>query len=576
MTVLIPDTPKDCPHGERLVFERIERDLIDASWVALHSLGLARHQQKLWGEIDFVLLTTSGIFVLEVKGGRVSCSSGRWVHELAGREPYFRTESPWAQAKTAMYALRNEVRRLAPGLEDLLFGFGVVMPHETFTTTTPETEPRVLLDKRYFHRSLQSYVENLRLFWEETYRERHGKAPRLPTTGEIRRLRQVLRPDIDASHSLGSYLNGLDAELIQLTNQQIKVSRRVASNQRTLVRGRAGTGKTVLAVERARQLSADGASVLYLCFNHLLARHVEEALATTEAGRRVRVSHIHAYYRSIIQQAGMSELLNAERDNPEDFYGTVFPRLFVDSALAIAPEAFDVLVVDEAQDILTPDHLDAFDLLLHGGLRRGRWHLFLDPLQDIFGRASEAALSRLTEAGFTSDELFENCRNTRNVATQTEIISGLEMAIEGAIPGPRCDCVFYADRGDLLMKLGQVVEELLAAGVRPKDIIVLSARRLENSLLANTQIVGGLSLRPLMDSTEGHQLAYSTIQAFKGLERQVVLAVDLEIENDDMAMLLYCGLSRARLILRPFLPDSSRKAYEDLAASFGRGLRQRG
>ena len=54
MAVLIPETPKDCPHGERIVFERLARDL-DDDWVVLHSLGLVKHQKKLWGEADFIL-----------------------------------------------------------------------------------------------------------------------------------------------------------------------------------------------------------------------------------------------------------------------------------------------------------------------------------------------------------------------------------------------------------------------------------------------------------------------------------------------------------------------------------------
>jgi len=36
----------------------------------LHSLGLTGHESKLWGEIDLVVLSTKGIFAIEVKAGR--------------------------------------------------------------------------------------------------------------------------------------------------------------------------------------------------------------------------------------------------------------------------------------------------------------------------------------------------------------------------------------------------------------------------------------------------------------------------------------------------------------------------
>ena len=572
MAVLIPDTPRNCGFGERQVFERIERDLDDDNWVVLHSLGLVHHDHKLWGEIDFALLTTRGIFVIEVKGGKVSCKDGKWIHEMAGRDPYVRNESPWRQAKDAMFALQKEIKRLAPDLGNLLFGYGVVMPHEVFATVGPEIEAGVLLDKRNFRRNLGFYIGDLQRFWETTYHERHGDVPRPPTPVEIKRLRQILRPDIDATFSLGSYLNGLEEELIQLTNQQVKVSRRMAANPRSIVRGRAGTGKTVLAVERARQLASEGLSVLYLCYNQLLARHVETGLRTDSVGSRIRVSHAHALYRKIIESAGLSGELASADDGSQEFYAITFPAIFVEAALLTEPAQVDVLVIDEGQDLLTLGHLDAFDLLLRDGLRRGRWHIFLDPLQNIYGKFTEDAELQLGESGYTADDLFENCRNTRMVATQTSIISGIEMAIEGAIPGPNCECVFYRDRDDFLMKLNRVVSELLGSDVPPKDIIALSPRRLANSLLADVTTVGGLALRPIADAGENRVLSFSTMQAFKGLERRVVLAIDLHIENEALSMLHYCGLSRAQLILRPFLPESSRRAYENLASRFGGSL----
>ena len=38
-------------------------------WYCLHSVGIARHERKRYAECDFVLITDSGVFCLEVKGG---------------------------------------------------------------------------------------------------------------------------------------------------------------------------------------------------------------------------------------------------------------------------------------------------------------------------------------------------------------------------------------------------------------------------------------------------------------------------------------------------------------------------
>ena len=78
MATLIPEQPKDCPRGERMAYEKLGRDL-DKDWIILHSLGLHGHETKIWGEADIVVLSTKGIFALEVKGGKVSCNMGVWT-----------------------------------------------------------------------------------------------------------------------------------------------------------------------------------------------------------------------------------------------------------------------------------------------------------------------------------------------------------------------------------------------------------------------------------------------------------------------------------------------------------------
>ncbi|KAB2310668.1 DUF2075 domain-containing protein [Betaproteobacteria bacterium SCN2] len=572
MAVLIPDTPRECPNGERIVFEKLGRDL-DDDWIIMHSLGLVEHQKKLWGEIDIVVLSTKGIFVIEVKGGRVSCRDGVWVFEAPGKEPYTRKEGPWTQAKDAMFALRKALVRDAPDLQEVLFGYGVIMPHEHFTATGPEIEPAVLLDSRDFGRNLRFYIGDLMRHWESVYHERHGRVPRLPNRDDIRRIRKLMRPDIESAFSLGSYFNGLERELLQLTNGQIRAARGVANNPRTVIRGRAGTGKTIIAIEHARKLASQGLNVLYLCFNQMLARHVQQSLLEDPLADRIRVRHIHSLFREQINRAGMTDRLQRDDISDAELFGHLYPEVFVEAALQEEPEVADVLVIDEAQDILTAQNLDAVDLLLGDGLRKGRWHLFLDPMQNIYGKEAEETEARLHEAGFAEYDLYDNCRNTRQVALQTSIISGIDMAIEGALEGPECECVYYRDRDDFLEKLVAEVRNLVKADVQPRDIVILSTRRLENSLLAGVESVAGLPIRNMAEDPAAHGLHFSTMHAFKGLERNVVLAIDLDHIGDELSsMLHYAGLSRARGLLRAFLDEKERKAYQAQAQAFGRRL----
>jgi hypothetical protein len=575
VAILIPDVPKDCVRSERLVFERMGREL-DPSWIILHSLGLTGHEVKIHGEADIVVLSTRGIFVLEVKGGHVSCRDGRWYFGTPGSKEYSRPEDPWSQAAGGMFAVRNRITKEAPELAGLLFGYGVVMPMERFTALGEEIDPKVLLDRRDFSRNLGFYIGDLEKHWRTMYLERHGREPARPTAENIRRIRQILRPDIESSFSLGSWLNGLERDLIQLTNEQIRISRRLESNARMIVTGRAGTGKTVLAVERALSLAANDRSVLFLCFNQLLARHVAENVRARAPDAQIKVRHLHGFYRDTISAAGLSERLDAEDTGDDAFYGSTFPQIYSEAVMETEPAPYDAVVVDEAQDILTPHHLDAIDLTIDGGLERGTWHFFMDPLQNIYGGLREATEARLQGLSFTRDDLTDNCRNTMNVAVQTSIISLMDVPTSTAPKGAPCDPVYYERGAVVVRQIGDTIGRLVSQHVAPEDMIILSTRRIEKSILAGVKEIYGLAIRDVTDAPRPGTIAFSTMHAFKGLERTVVLAVDLaEMGQDEWSMLHYTGLSRARVLLIPFIPRALEGRYSELAQAYGNRLATR-
>jgi hypothetical protein len=572
MAVLIPDTPKDCTASERAVFRRFERDLAD-DWIVLHSLGLSGHERKVWGEADFVVLCPRGVFVIEVKGGRVSCKDGKWtVTSPDGRQSYTRNEGPFEQAKSAMIAVRKVIEQSGQ-FGDVLFGYGVIMPFERFNSTGPEIEPAVLLDNTNFEQNLGFYIGRIATFWEQSLRNKQGRIARKLARPELPALRQVLRPDVESHFCLASHLTGVERELIELTALQRRLVRGMRNNARTMVSGQAGTGKTVLAVDRALDLARNGKRVLLLCFNKLLAQHIEFGLRAENAGDRVSVRSIHSFYREVIARAGLLSHLEKAADERE-LFGRTFPVTFVEAACSTEVEEFDSIVVDEAQDILTKENLEALDVLLKGGLGTGNWHLFQDPLQNIYDKDAEIALRWLEDIGFARYELSENCRNTRQIAAETSLVSGLEVSAGAAANGPPVNEVFYGDASDFRRRLTDAVRGLLAGGVEPRDIVILSARREDNSVLGGLGTVAGMRILPVdAPGDSPASIHFSTMHAFKGLERKVVLAIDLvDLGNPTYAQLYYVGLSRARTMLSVFIPEQSRGAYEELAQRFSRRL----
>lgn len=577
MAVLIPDVPKQCPNGERVVYEKLGREL-PADWVILHSLGLPRHEKKIWGEADIVVLSTHGVFSLEVKGGRVSCQDGVWRFEGPDFQAYTKREDPWTQSKSAMMAVRKALHDANPAFEDVLFGYGVVMPFTRFVTTGAEVLPEVLLDRRTFRQGMDHYLGRLQRFWEADCAAKHGRTYRGLARHQIMQARQILRPDLETTLSIGGFLTGVETKLLQLTNEQIRVSRRLSANPRSVVRGPAGTGKSILALDRARQLAATGRRVLYLCFNRLLAGHVRRSV-TGQGVENLRVRHAHGLYREIIAAAGKDGELALLDQEDSDFFARRFPELAADALLETGSERWDALVVDEAQDLLTPEHLDVFDLLIRDGLDQGSWHMFLDPLQNLYGSDVEQLVEeRLSTAYPVFESLEDNCRNTRQVAVQASIISGIDLAINHAPDGLECTNVSYTSRRDGLERLELLIEQLLASDVRVSDLIILSTRQRNNSLIAGMDTLAGRPIADLADDGRAADgaVAFSTMHGFKGLERLAVIALDLaEIGEPQWSMLHYAGLSRARCLLHAFIPESASGRYRRQAAAYGERLQAR-
>src|SRR5207237_6640513 len=79
--------------------------------------------------------------------------------------------------------------------------------------------------------------------------------------------------------SLLSWAEENEAYVEQLTRDQAKVARILREQRRLKVIGGAGTGKTWLALEQARQPAARGERVALVCYSRGLARFLQRMTA---------------------------------------------------------------------------------------------------------------------------------------------------------------------------------------------------------------------------------------------------------------------------------------------------------
>ena len=375
-----------------------------------------------------------------------------------------------------------------------------------------------------------------------------------------------------------SDLERIEDSILKLTEEQYDVLEALEDNERLLIKGLAGTGKTFIAVEAARRAARAGNRVLLLCFNRLLAGWLTSVLKEFSiiGQGSVTVAHLHGYLRHM---AGSSISF---RDS-HDFWSRELPNHVLDLVLSESVEftVFHTLIVDEAQDIITDEYLDILDLMLEGGLAGGRWVMFGDfERQAIYlsegGDTSDHMLNQIAERApqHTSFTLHTNCRNAEPIAETLTLVCSVNpgykrllQSLEGASVDPR----FWSSRAEQADMLDEVVNELRKT-FRNNEIMLLSMFS-DNRSCAGTHSGHGkgryLSLR---ESTgkKTTNVRFSSVHAFKGLESSVVIVTDIEKLNDENLALLYVAMSRARIKLILLMKETCRIHY---SAMLEAGLR---
>lgn len=571
MARMLPPEPVETTQSraEVDVFELIRKDLGD-DWTALHSVGVSTHPGKPWAEIDFVLIGPEGIFCLEVKGGRVGrLPNGRWEFTNHRGESNEKDEGPWAQVGSASSALYSFLVGNDRNLGSAVVGYGVVMPDFEFKTVGPDIELGVLYDVRDGAGSFARYVKKLTSYWRSRLHAQKGRAPARLSEAARRSALSLLRGDFDYRPSIRGRIDHARRELVRLTEEQYDSLDQMADNERCFVKGAAGTGKTLLAIEEARRLGRADSRVLLCCYNRNLSHVLRDAVADDE---RIEATTLHAFMWARIRKAGLADRLP---DADEDTLNSIFvPELCCEALLETDDlEAFDALIVDEAQDLLSSEYLDVLDAVLRGGLAKGRWRVFYDPNQDLFAAAQPRGVTRLLECTPGRFTLTVNCRNTRQVAGFNQFLTMIALGERCRVDGPEVVHRWYRKPGDEVDLVAKEVARLLNEGVAAESIVVLSPYRLTNSCLADGQ-VGGLRIVEGFDGRLApDSIRFATIGSFKGLEADAILVVDVsDLDSDAARLQLYVGLSRARVYLAVFLAESVRDQYVERAAEIGKAV----
>ena len=575
MARMIPVTcPANTPIGERDLFEKFRGDPDTAGWVVLHSLDLKKHLSKIEGELDMVVLAPGlGVLCIEVKGCDVSRQDGKWIYPYATSY-----EGPFKQASRSMHSLRDYLLERDKSFSRILFFSAVVFTRINFDQSSPEWHPWQFINKLLFlRRPISSNITNIFNRAHQHVVSRVGtnswysNVSSRPTENQVRRMVTLLRDNFEYTASPRCDLENLERSIIQFTDEQLESLDLLEENERVLFKGPAGTGKTFLAMETASRVIKEGGSVLFICYNRLLGDWLEvQTRLFSDDSKKFKCGTFH----SLLLEIADSSL---PKNVAPEYWRKDLPILACDRLLddRFPWPAFDMLVIDEAQDLLTDEYLDVLDLLLKGGLAGGRWALFGDfERQAIYmadgGGGAQRAIESLSDRAprHAKYSLRINCRNARPIAETLEITSGLAPGYRKFlhdIEGSDVDPLFYSSASEQEKQLAAAIS-VLKKTFKAGEIIVLSMRNDEGSCAGSiSSAIAGTKLAPIRKVQDSYTIPFASIHAFKGLEAPAVIITDIATLNDENTRaLLYVGMSRARIRLFLLMHETCRKSYDRL------------
>lgn len=480
---------------------------------AYHSFALNHHEYKKMSEIDFVIAFNGSIIILEVKGGRIQREEGLWKFTNRYNESNFKSEGPWEQARSAMFAFKSKVAGLIPN-ERISYTYMVATPDSDLSQDV-EHEPWQWLGPRDMtpggiQRKFEAASREARrqVGWRGS-----ASSPIVePDWPSISKLRRILTKKIDGKVPLNDHIVGLDHERLLLTDKQLGTIKKLFSLDRVTISGGAGTGKTVIAAECARHVSARGTKVAFVCQSDGVLGKVRAILADTD----VAVVNVDGLVSSNI--------------------------------------VYDLLIIDEGQDLLNDSDISKLDTGVRGGIIDGKWWIFLDENNQVLDSEKfdrDVFQDYILENSF-SWKLDENLRNTKSIVTfvSTHLAANIgDPSIQIHGPSSKMKSLKNKSPGHLQTLVRTEIDNLITSGnIRLEDIWIISCK--ESLQESSIQSENSRDYRSF--ETDHGPIRVVTAHEVKGLEIPVTLVVDIEDLGPESISKVYVAFTRASIYMCAF------------------------
>ena len=489
------------------------------------------------GEADFVVAHPDlGFITLEVKGGRIGRDqeTQKWYrHTGAGRKLI---KDPVAQARTSKHVILDWLKKTWPvgQMPYIRMRHGVILPHcsrpdniDYFGASMPLSIFTFLEDMS----TLSSHIIKMMMSKEGQGGGYGGKLGSIGVTS----LKNLFVREIDLKKKFNSVLDVYDERISDNTESQKRFLEFSKYQTKALIIGGAGTGKTFLAKQKAKEFSLAGLETLVVYFNGPIAKQVKYDLAD------LKNVTVRTFHELCIQTKSASVRRQPEHDDAK-WFDEILPKCLVEGLSNASAKTFDAVIVDECQD-LREDWLETVILCLKD-FSTGKLFLFSDDNQDLYGQ-SLAIEKMINVQPFA---LTKNVRNTEKIFDFShKFYSGITET-SYKFDGPNVDFIICEKHAIPEQILKYIYRLRDVDGVPLNKIAILSFSSRKKSMIFDSVVDISVSAE---HTPKHNQLTFDSVWRFKGLERQIVLLVDLD-QAKDRSELHYVAFSRARTLLTVF------------------------
>lgn len=527
---------------------RAMRQVLDDQHLVIHGMSfvIARkdggHRD---GEADFIVFSAQhGLLVIEVKGGGVSFDPAKGWASVDKRGQTHAIKDPVAQAKCQKFAILEQLQsdRVWVTLNRrIAYGHAVLLPdvEDVSRLVLPGCPPDIVGGSAAV-RNIRSWIGSLFAYWTGASNAPLG-VDGLPV------VEKILCHAIEVRPLLRDLLKDEEAVRIKLTNEQASILRALNRHKRAAIVGAAGTGKTILAVEKARLFATSGERVLLLCYNKALGVTLKRQFV---GASNVWVGTFHQFCQYCCKccvDAGRGDpMAKAKAEMPNtDYYDIQLPLAAYCAIEDLGDQLrFGAIVVDEGQDF-GEEYWLPIEMALKSS--DASWlYIFYDENQRLYSRVSTFPIEN-----DDTYQLTKNCRNTKPIHDLAYLFYKGDETDSSGLLGKPPEFIKADSPSAQAQAISRRVTRLIHdEGVNPEDIGILVAAQPKESyynLLCNLPLP-----RPAKWVREEHfvpdSVVVDTVKRFKGIERSIIILwVDMVSIVD--ASLMYVGLSRAKSIL---------------------------